>query len=581
MKLILSLGLRNLLRQKRRNFFLGMAISFGMMILVMANSFSHGITDNLLNRMIVYMTGHMSVAMLEESSQNRRIIRDKDRIKSIIMKNVSDIKNVNEAIVAFARLIGNARGDNTIVVGVTIDREFEGYLRQNLIKGNLKDFTSGTMENPIIIYSDKAKVLGVKCGDTINMRTRTVTGQAQTARLTVAAIVRANNMFEGMAIYLPQKTLKLLIGLKPQETGELQINFNKINDETHAKREADRLYAKLKPGIAVIGGEASHKKASTSATALGFSGSANSRALIKKYISIVSGSVPEEKMDDGILVNRKLATAIGVKPGDSFMFSYDPKFGDAPVKNTYHVVGIFVSDTISDTNIMLLNEKTFYKTYLENLPGNKGEGAYRPVKTSPVYEIFAPEWKLLPRTHTNDDLKIKLANMTRTRWKGPWMDVRTMYESADFILTFEFALKVVALVAVMILFFIILIGVINTLRMTIRERTREIGTIRAIGMQKSDVKYLFITETVLLTAFASLAGIVAAFILMWILGLFHIETESLLSILLVDQHLYFLPKASTIFGYYILILTMSAVTAYFPARRASNLSAVDALGHFE
>jgi ABC-type lipoprotein release transport system permease subunit len=413
------------------------------------------------------------------------------------------------------------------------------------------------------------------------MRTRTVTGQAQTARLTVAAIVKANNMFEGMTIYLPRKTLKSLIGLKPQETGELQINFNKINDDTHAKREADRLYAKLKPGIAVIGGEASHKKASTPAMALGFSGSANSRALIKKHISIVSGSVPDEKTGDGIMISRKLATAIGVRPGDSFMFEYEPKFGDVTVKNTYRVVGIFVSDAISDTSIMLLNEKTFYRTYLENLPVDKGEGAYRPVKTSPVYEIFAPEWKLLPRTHTNDDLKIKLANMTRTRWKGPWMDVRTMYESADFILTFEFALKVVALVAVMILFFIILIGVINTLRMTIRERTREIGTIRAIGMQKSDVKYLFITETVLLTAFASLAGIVAAFILMWILGLFHIETESLLSILLVDQHLYFLPKASTIFEYYILILAMSAVTAYFPARRASNLSAVDALGHFE
>ena len=97
--------------------------------------------------------------------------------------------------------------------------------------------------------------------------------------------------------------------------------------------------------------------------------------------------------------------------------------------------------------------------------------------------------------------------MTRTKWKGPWMDVRTMYETADFILKFEFALYIVALVAVLILFFIILIGVLNTLRMTIRERTREIGTIRAIGMQKYDVKYLFITETVLLAALACLAGI--------------------------------------------------------------------------
>src|SRR4030042_856611 len=269
MKLILSLSLRNLLRQKRRNFFLGIAISFGMMILVMANSFSHGITDNLLNRMIVYMTGHMSVTMMEDSSQNRRIIRDKNRIMAIIRKNVRDNKGVNEAVVTFARLIGNARGDNTVVVGVEIDREFEEYLRQNLVKGNLKDFTAGAMENPVIIYSDKAKVLGVTYRDTINMRTRTVTGQAQTARLTVPAILRPNNIFEGMAIYLPLKTLKSLIGLRPHETGELQINFNRINDDSHAKREADRLYAKLEPGIAVIGGGGARQKAGGAAPAPG------------------------------------------------------------------------------------------------------------------------------------------------------------------------------------------------------------------------------------------------------------------------------------------------------------------------
>ena len=581
MKLILSLSLRNLLRQKRRNFFLGLAISFGMMILIMANSFSHGITDNLLNRMIVYMTGHMSVSMLEESSQNRRMIRDKNRIMAIIRKNVSEIKSVHEAVVAFARLIGNARGDNTIVVGVEIDREFEQYLNQNMIKGNLKDFTSDTVENPVIIYSDKAKLLGVTYRDTINMRTRTVNRQAQTARLTVAAILRPNNIFEGMAIYLPLKTLKSLIGLRPYETGELQINFNKINDDTHAKREADRLYTKLEPGIAVIGGEATRKKTSASATALGFSGDAEAMALIKKHLSILSGAVPDETSDDGALVSRKLASRLAVRPGDSFIFTHETKYGNMRPEKTFKVSGIFTSDALPDVNLMLLNGKSFYKTYLENLPKDPVAGVYRPDKMSTLYPLFAPEWKLLPRTRTNEELRTKLANMTRSQWKGPWMDVRTMYESADFILKFEFALKVVALVAVLILFFIILIGVVNTLRMTIRERTREIGTIRAIGMQKSDVKRLFITETVLLTAIACACGILMAFLIMWILSRFTINTDSVLSILLVDRHLYFLPTASNIIAYFFLILIMAAVTAYFPAKRASNLSAVEALRHYE
>ncbi|HPL19074.1 MAG TPA: FtsX-like permease family protein, partial [Spirochaetota bacterium] len=132
-----------------------------------------------------------------------------------------------------------------------------------------------------------------------------------------------------------------------------------------------------------------------------------------------------------------------------------------------------------------------------------------------------------------------------------------------------------------ILFFIILIGVLNTLRMTIRERTREIGTVRAIGMQRADVKYLFITEIVLLTAFACLAGIIMAFIMMWVLGLFTINTDSVLSILLVNQRLYFYPTAFSIIRSFAVIIILAGLTAYFPARRASNLSAVEALGHFE
>lgn len=49
MGLIFRLSLRNLFRQKRRNLLLGIGISFGMMILVVANSFSHGLVDVLIN----------------------------------------------------------------------------------------------------------------------------------------------------------------------------------------------------------------------------------------------------------------------------------------------------------------------------------------------------------------------------------------------------------------------------------------------------------------------------------------------------------------------------------------------------
>jgi ABC-type antimicrobial peptide transport system permease subunit len=71
----------------------------------------------------------------------------------------------------------------------------------------------------------------------------------------------------------------------------------------------------------------------------------------------------------------------------------------------------------------------------------------------------------------------------------------------------EGALNLITLIAVLVLFFIILIGVVNTLRMTIRERTREIGTNRAIGMQAYDVRNTFLFETFFLAFFACITGI--------------------------------------------------------------------------
>jgi putative ABC transport system permease protein len=157
-----------------------------------------------------------------------------------------------------------------------------------------------------------------------------------------------------------------------------------------------------------------------------------------------------------------------------------------------------------------------------------------------------------------------------------------MYETASDILKLEIVLNIITFYAVMILFFIILIGVVNSLRMTIRERTREIGTVRAIGMQKRDVRNIFLLETMFMALFASFAGTALSFVVMWLLSLFTFNVQdNPLGMLLVKGHLHFAPTAGMIFFFNFLIPVIAVVTAYFPARRASNLSAVEALRHYE
>jgi len=157
-----------------------------------------------------------------------------------------------------------------------------------------------------------------------------------------------------------------------------------------------------------------------------------------------------------------------------------------------------------------------------------------------------------------------------------------MYETASAILNVEFALNLITLTAGLILFCIILIGVINTLRMTIRERTREIGTMRAIGMQKKDVLSMFLLETGFLAFFASIVGAILAFLAMYGLSSITIDAgDNPMGMLLVEGHLYFAPTLAAAVSYIVFIIGITVVTAFFPARRAAAMVVSDALRHVE
>ena len=82
--LLIRLSLRNLLRQKRRNMLLGSAMAIGVAILVTANSFSHGISDIMFNRVMRYVTGHVAIRFNERGGVMSEIFRDKARMLAAV-----------------------------------------------------------------------------------------------------------------------------------------------------------------------------------------------------------------------------------------------------------------------------------------------------------------------------------------------------------------------------------------------------------------------------------------------------------------------------------------------------------------
>ena len=91
-------------------------------------------------------------------------------------------------------------------------------------------------------------------------------------------------------------------------------------------------------------------------------------------------------------------------------------------------------------------------------------------------------------------------------WVGQHMDVTTWDDEVSFLSWVITAFNGLTVFLVLILVLIIAIGVMNALWQAVRERTGEIGTMRAIGLGRWRTLWLFLVEAALLGFGASTLG---------------------------------------------------------------------------
>lgn len=572
MGLLIRLSLRNLLRQKRRNLLLGSAMAIGVAILVTAGSFSAGISDIMFNRILRYVTGHVSVRFNERGGVMREIFRDGERARAAV-RGVPGVEKAEEGVGYFMRAIGNGKSDNIILVGANLSaavsekerRELEGSFR--VVEGSWDAVRDSKAENPIILSAEKARYLNVGLGDTVRVRFRDMFGQDQAARLTVAGLMRNDNIFMQPVAFLELGRAKALLGYRPWETASLSLTLS--DPQRGARAAADAIHARLKPGLASIDASVNGR----AAVLFGVKSDAASRAALAARLKLSPAAVEAALRRDGALLDARTALALGVKEGTEFSASWARKFEPGRAEVKLKAAAIFNAEGPGG---VLVNDGKFYAAYYRDLPASGAAPA-------PGWEeLLSPEWTQLPRTYTTDDYKKKYQDIARSRGKGTMVDVSTMYETASDILKLEGVLNLITLSAVLVLFFIILLGVVNTLRMTIRERTREIGTVRAIGMRAEDVRNTFLLETFFLTLFSSAAGVALGFLAMELISVpvFHPQ-DNPLGMLLVDGRIYFLTTFWSTAGSVLLIMGIALATAWFPARRAAAMSPAQALRHYD
>lgn len=120
-------------------------------------------------------------------------------------------------------------------------------------------------------------------------------------------------------------------------------------------------------------------------------------------------------------------------------------------------------------------------------------------------------------------------------------------------------------------------GISNSYRMVLLERTKEIGMLRCIGYKKRDVFSSFIAEGIILAGGSALVGAIAALPVGLGIGLIPFNPHGDFGSALVRGHLRFAPtlgQLALILGF----VTIIAIAAlYFPARRAAEVVPVEAL----
>lgn len=144
--------------------------------------------------------------------------------------------------------------------------------------------------------------------------------------------------------------------------------------------------------------------------------------------------------------------------------------------------------------------------------------------------------------------------------------IQRIQESMSTVILFLEGIGSVALVAGCV-------GILNTMMMSVFERTREIGTLKAIGAKNREILFIILTEAALIGILAGAIGCAtgAAGTLLWAhfigserVGMLSIEPVVTPEILL------------TMFGIGILIGVLAGL---YPAWRASRLDPVEALRH--
>ena len=257
-------------------------------------------------------------------------------------------------------------------------------------------------------------------------------------------------------------------------------------------------------------------------------------------IDISSGSVPVADADDVILIHTDLAMELAVGIGD-----------DIPAQ--------FVDGSTTELTVAAIYDD---KTIFED-----------PIVPDQVFDdAGASDFDQWVAALLTDDATLTDAAPTIAvvQARYPQVSIQT---SSEFQQSFEdsidSALIVVnALLALAII--IALIGIANTLALSVHERTRELGLLRAVGMTRRQTRRMVRWEAALVALFGAVLGVTIGIVFGW--GVVEAMPSDAFGGSVAIPYM-------SIVRVVVIATAATLVAAWLPARRAGRLDVLEAISH--
>jgi putative ABC transport system permease protein len=161
--------------------------------------------------------------------------------------------------------------------------------------------------------------------------------------------------------------------------------------------------------------------------------------------------------------------------------------------------------------------------------------------------------------------------------KGLDVEIRTWDELSLLYNKVKEMFDIIFLFIFVIVFIIAMMSVINTISMAVMERTREIGTLRALGVKRNGIVRLFALESAMLGMLGSLLGISLTLISWLVVEVLKPSWTPPIIATRLPLEIHLVPKYALFSVLCLVILSLGA--ASLPARRAAYHNIVEALGH--